>query len=113
MNMVKLAGEVCAQRYIEPDFQQSEKERRAKFPALTKYGRDLTELAASGKLDPVIGREQETDRLIRVLLRRCKNNPCLIGDARSRQDRRSGGIRAAHSGGERPAGASREADIFP
>ena len=81
VNMVKLAGEVCAQRYIEPDFQQSEKERRAKFPALTKYGRDLTELAASGKLDPVIGREQETDRLIRVLLRRCKNNPCLIGDA--------------------------------
>ena len=81
VNMVKLAGEVCAQRYVEPDFQQSEKERRAKFPALTKYGRDLTELAASGKLDPVIGREQETDRLIRVLLRRCKNNPCLIGDA--------------------------------
>ncbi len=81
VNPVKLAGEVCAQRYVEPEFQQNEKERRAKLPALSKYGRDLTELALTGKLDPVIGREQETDRLIRVLLRRCKNNPCLIGDA--------------------------------
>lgn len=78
---VKLSGEICVQRYVEPEFQQSEKDRRAKFPALTKYGRDLTELALAGKLDPVIGREQETDRLIRVLLRRCKNNPCLVGDA--------------------------------
>lgn len=80
-NPTKLAGELCAQRYIEPEFQQNEKERRAKLPALSKYGRDLTELALTGKLDPVIGREQETERLIRVLLRRCKNNPCLIGDA--------------------------------
>ena len=81
VNMVKLSGEICAQRFVEPDFQQNEKDRRAKFPALSKYGRDLTEMAAAGKLDPVIGREQETDRLIRVLLRRCKNNPCLVGDA--------------------------------
>lgn len=81
VNSVKLAGEVCAQRFVEPDFQQSEKERRTKLPALSKYGRDLTEMALAGKLDPVIGREQETDRLIRVLLRRCKNNPCLVGDA--------------------------------
>lgn len=80
VNQVKLAGEVCAQRWTEPDL-ATEKERRAKFPALTKYGRDLTEMAANGALDPVIGREKETDRLIRVLLRRCKNNPCLIGDA--------------------------------
>lgn len=80
VNQVNLAGEVCAQRWTEPDL-ATEKERRAKFPALTKYGRDLTEMAASGALDPVIGREKETDRLIRVLLRRCKNNPCLIGDA--------------------------------
>lgn len=80
VNQVKLAGEVCAQRWTEPDL-ATEKERRAKFPALTKYGRDLIEMAASGALDPVIGREKETDRLIRVLLRRCKNNPCLIGDA--------------------------------
>ena len=81
VNPMKLSAELCAQRFVEPDFQQSEKERRAKLPALSKYGRDLTELALAGKLDPVIGREQETDRLIRVLLRRCKNNPCLVGDA--------------------------------
>ena len=81
VNQVKLAGEVCARRWTEPEFQQSDKDRRAKYPALSKYGRDLTELAFLGKLDPVIGREQETERLIRVLLRRCKNNPCLIGDA--------------------------------
>lgn len=81
VNQVKLAGEVCARRWTEPEFQQSEKDRHAKYPALSKYGRDLTELAFLGKLDPVIGREQETERLIRVLLRRCKNNPCLIGDA--------------------------------
>ena len=80
VNQVKLAGELCAQRWNEPDL-STEKERRAKFPALTKYGRDLTEMAANGSLDPVIGREKETERLIRVLLRRCKNNPCLIGDA--------------------------------
>ena len=80
VNQVRLAGELCAQRYVEPEL-QTEKERRAKLPSLTKYGRDLTELAQSGRLDPVIGRENETERLIRVLLRRCKNNPCLIGDA--------------------------------
>lgn len=80
VNQVKLAGELCAQRWVEPEL-SSDKERRAKFPALSKYGRDLTELAANGCLDPVIGREKETERLIRVLLRRCKNNPCLIGDA--------------------------------
>lgn len=81
VNSVKLSGELCAQRYTPPELQQNEKDRRAKYPALSKYGRDLTELAVAGKLDPVIGREQETDRLIRVLLRRCKNNPCLVGDA--------------------------------
>ena len=45
-----------------------------------EYGRDLTHLAEGGALDPVIGREEETARLIRVLTRRTKNNPCLVGD---------------------------------
>ncbi len=49
-------------------------------PALEKYGRCLTDEAVSGALDPVIGREKETDRVIRILCRRCKNNPCLIGE---------------------------------
>jgi ATP-dependent Clp protease ATP-binding subunit ClpB len=51
-----------------------------KYQALTKYGRDLTELAKIGKLDPVIGRDNEIRRCIQVLSRRTKNNPVLIGE---------------------------------
>ena len=53
----------------------------AKFQALEKYTRDFTELARQGKLDPVIGREDEIRRVIQVLSRRTKNNPVLIGEA--------------------------------
>ena len=51
------------------------------FEALQKYGRDLVEAAGKGKLDPVIGRDQEIRRTIRILSRRTKNNPVLIGEA--------------------------------
>ena len=51
-----------------------------KYQALQRYGRDLTELARNGKLDPVIGRDDEIRRVIQVLSRRTKNNPVLIGD---------------------------------
>ena len=51
-----------------------------KYQALEKYGRDLTELARQGKLDPVIGRDEEIRRIIQVLSRRTKNNPVLIGE---------------------------------
>ncbi|MCK6526448.1 ATP-dependent chaperone ClpB [Myxococcota bacterium] len=51
-----------------------------KYQALTRYGRDLTELARRGKLDPVIGRDEEIRRVVQVLSRRTKNNPVLIGD---------------------------------
>ncbi len=47
---------------------------------IDKYGRDLTKLAREGKIDPVIGRQNEIDRVIQILLRRTKNNPCLIGE---------------------------------
>ena len=50
------------------------------YEALEKYGRDLTKLAAQGKLDPVIGRDEEIRRVIQVLSRRTKNNPVLIGE---------------------------------
>ncbi|MBX9726076.1 MAG: ATP-dependent chaperone ClpB, partial [Rickettsiales bacterium] len=50
------------------------------FEALKKYARDLTELAANGKLDPVIGRDEEIRRTVQVLARRTKNNPVLIGE---------------------------------
>src|SRR6266542_4012072 len=52
----------------------------SKYQALEKYGRDLTKLAAEGKLDPVIGRDEEIRRVIQVLSRRTKNNPVLIGE---------------------------------
>lgn len=52
----------------------------AATPTLDEYSRDLTELAAQGKLDPVIGREKEIKRVIQILSRRTKNNPCLIGE---------------------------------
>lgn len=51
-----------------------------KTPTLNKYGRDLTAEAKSGKLDPVIGRAKEIERIIQILTRRTKNNPCLIGE---------------------------------
>ena len=53
---------------------------KANTPTLDSYSRNLTELAREGKLDPVIGREQEIQRLIQILSRRTKNNPCLIGE---------------------------------
>lgn len=49
-------------------------------PMLDQYSRDLTQMAASGELDPVIGREPEIERILQILSRRTKNNPCLIGE---------------------------------
>ncbi len=57
-----------------------QKGEKPKTETLQKYGRDLTELAATGKIDPVIGRETEVERIIQILCRRTKNNPCLIGE---------------------------------
>lgn len=54
--------------------------KKKNTPMLDKYGRDLTEQAKEGKLDPVIGRNSETQRLLEILCRRTKNNPCLIGE---------------------------------
>ena len=51
-----------------------------KYQALERYGRDLVELARQGKLDPVIGRDEEIRRVMQVLSRRTKNNPVLIGE---------------------------------
>jgi ATP-dependent Clp protease ATP-binding subunit ClpC len=54
---------------------------KSKTPALDSFGRDLTQLAADGELDPVIGRKREIERLIQILCRRTKNNPVLLGEA--------------------------------
>ena len=53
----------------------------AQIPNLTKYGKNLTAAAQKGEFDPVVGRELETERLMRILTRKTKNNPCLIGEA--------------------------------
>jgi ATP-dependent Clp protease ATP-binding subunit ClpC len=58
----------------------TKKKRNAKTQTLDKFGRDLTDMASEGKLDPVIGRDNETQRLLEILCRRIKNNPCLIGE---------------------------------
>ena len=55
--------------------------KEGKTPALKAFGRDLTEIAAKGELDPVIGRAEEIERVIQILCRRSKNNPVLIGEA--------------------------------
>ena len=64
------------------DFQNGRPMERGQngTPTLDRYSRDLTELAANGELDPVIGREEEIGRVIQILSRRTKNNPCLVGE---------------------------------
>ena len=61
--------------------QSGGKSSKSKTPALDSFGRDLTELARQGKLDPVIGRTNEIERVIQILCRRQKNNPVLLGEA--------------------------------
>ncbi len=56
------------------------RKERSKTPTLDNFGRDLTTMAEEGKLDPVVGREKEIERVLQVLSRRTKNNPCLIGE---------------------------------
>lgn len=58
----------------------TDKKSNSKSETLEKYGKDLTALAKEGKIDPVIGREKEIQRVIQILSRRTKNNPCLIGE---------------------------------
>src|SRR6266403_2240141 len=75
---------------LDPNFAPPESEAESpqvgdkkdvKTPALRAFGRDLTELAKKGELDPVIGRKNEIERLIQILCRRTKNNPVLLGEA--------------------------------
>ena len=57
-----------------------QKDSLSATPVLAQYGRDLTAMAREGKIDPIIGRDKETERVIQILSRRGKNNPCLIGE---------------------------------
>src|SRR3954453_7387040 len=64
-----------------PSEKSSEKKGEVKTPALKAFGRDLTEIARKGEMDPVIGRKNEIERVIQILCRRTKNNPVLLGEA--------------------------------
>jgi len=78
----KLRKELIKGLQGEPQQEKSSGASASKIdtPTLNQYGRDLTQMAREGKLDPVIGRDKETERLLEILCRRTKNNPCLIGD---------------------------------
>lgn len=67
--------------YLEQERALSDKSQKKVLKMLVQYGRDLTLLAQEGKLDPVIGRRKEIDRIIQILSRRTKNNPILIGES--------------------------------
>ena len=71
---------LAAMRDIRGTQRVTDQSPEEKYQALKKFSKDLTELAAKGKLDPVIGRDEEIRRIIQVLSRRTKNNPVLIGD---------------------------------
>jgi ATP-dependent Clp protease ATP-binding subunit ClpB len=77
---LKSADILKALREVRGTTQVTDQNPEDKYQALLKYGRDLTEEARRGKLDPVIGRDAEIRRVIQVLSRRTKNNPVLIGD---------------------------------
>ncbi len=66
---------------VSPDSPDSEQTPSAELNALNAFGRNLTDLASKGMLDPVIGRQKEIERVIQILCRRTKNNPVLIGEA--------------------------------
>jgi ATP-dependent Clp protease ATP-binding subunit ClpC len=78
-----IVAEMASQRLASQSGRQGEREpqKKSKTPNLDHYSRDLTSLAREGELDPIVGREKEMERVIQILCRRTKNNPCLIGEA--------------------------------
>ncbi|MBR6564987.1 MAG: ATP-dependent Clp protease ATP-binding subunit, partial [Clostridia bacterium] len=76
-NSVLKASGIDGNHNIQPE---TERPKNSKTPTLEKYGVNLTENAKKGKIDPVIGRDAEIERIIQILCRRTKNNPCLIGE---------------------------------
>lgn len=80
-NIRNITEELSDMSYGEkPNNKESKQSGNSSTPTLQKYGRDLTADAKAGKLDPVIGRNKEIERVIQILCRRTKNNPCLIGE---------------------------------
>jgi ATP-dependent Clp protease ATP-binding subunit ClpC len=79
--VLNLLGHNMPDQASEGPGERTANKGKSKTPALDSFGRDLTELARQGKLDPVIGRQNEIERVIQVLSRRTKNNPVLLGEA--------------------------------
>ncbi|WP_294835349.1 ATP-dependent Clp protease ATP-binding subunit [uncultured Eubacterium sp.] len=75
-----LITDLSSNSYDSNPQSSSKKKGKSKTPTLDEFGKNLTELAKQGKIDPVIGREKEIERVIQILSRRNKNNPCLIGE---------------------------------
>ena len=79
-DIMLLLGESEAQPASVQGMHERPKEEISETETLDKFSRDMTALAKQGKFDPIVGREQEIERIIRILSRRTKNNPCLMGD---------------------------------
>ena len=79
-DIMLLLGESDAQPAGVQGMHERPKEEISETETLDKFSRDMTALAKQGKFDPIVGREQEIERIIRILSRRTKNNPCLMGD---------------------------------
>ena len=82
INLQKLCQDILVSTGADPReyMEETQEDGRRKNSVLEQYGTDLTVQAAEGKLDPVIGREKEIERLMQILSRRTKNNPCLVGE---------------------------------
>ena len=81
LNLLGAGVESAEETAGGPSAEATARRTKSKTPALDNFGRDLTELAREGQLDPVIGRQDEIERVIQVLCRRTKNNPVLLGEA--------------------------------
>ena len=82
INLQKLCQDILVSTGADPReyMEETQEDGRRRNSVLEQYGTDLTVQAAEGKLDPVIGREKEIERLMQILSRRTKNNPCLVGE---------------------------------
>ena len=76
--ILKIMGEDVGNQKLAPNNPNEKKESNT--PVLDQFSRDLTQMAKEGKFDPIIGRDKEIERIIQILSRRTKNNPCLIGE---------------------------------
>ena len=80
LSKTSLEEDAAASSYATQSSKSPKAKGDAKTPTLNQFGRDLTQLARDGKFDPVVGRDKEIERVVQILSRRTKNNPCLIGE---------------------------------